>query len=149
VAGAADGERRRHADAGDDEAARGGTHDPRAVERRGEQRDRVDHVVPAHRLAHERLPHHVEERVGQARAQREDADVPVRDHARRHQRGDGERRACLRGLGGHEQASLGHAVGDGAAGEGEQQYRAPVQHVDEPQQQRRVRERQDQPGFGH
>jgi hypothetical protein len=45
-------------------------------------------------------------------------------------------------------SALGHAVGDGAAGDGEQQYRAPVHHVDEPQQQRRVRERQDQPGFG-
>src|SRR6266446_5410966 len=31
---------------------------------------------------------------------------------------------------------FGHAVGDGAAGEGEQQYRAPVQHGDESQQQR-------------
>src|SRR5216683_4633092 len=53
---------------GDDEAGRGGTHDPCAVERRGAQRDRVDHVVPTHRLVDERLPHHVEERVGQARA---------------------------------------------------------------------------------
>src|SRR5438477_13058681 len=81
VAAAADGEGRRYADAGDDEAGRGGTHDPRAVERRGAQRDRVAHVVPAHRLDHERLLHHVEKRIGQARAQRQDPDVPVRDYA--------------------------------------------------------------------
>ena len=62
--------------------------------------------------------------------------MPVRNHARRHQRGDGERCACLRRLGRDEQAAFGHAVGDGAAGEGEQQYRAPVQHGDESQQQR-------------
>src|SRR5206468_803575 len=36
-----------------------------------------------------------------------------------------------------------------AAGNGEQQYRAPVQQGDESQQQRRVRERQDQPGLSH
>jgi hypothetical protein len=91
----------------------------------------------------------VVERVGQAGAQRQGADVPVRNHARRHQRGEDERRARHRRLGGHEQAAPGHAVGDDAAGDGEQQYRAPVQQVDEPQQQRRVRKRQDQPGLGH
>ena len=71
------------ADSRDDQAGDAGTDDPRAVQHRGVQRDRVDDVVAVDHLDEERLPRRDVERVGDAEQRRQHEDVPDLNDVRR------------------------------------------------------------------
>ena len=144
-----DDERRRDAEAGDDQARHRRPHDARGVERGRIERDGVDEVGLAHYLGHVRLAGGHVERLRQAGQHRHDADVPVphapgHDQCRQHQ---GEHRQGE--LRDDEDAALGQPVSERAGDDREEQDRPELQRADEPESQGRVGELQDQPGLRH